>query len=102
MLIDIALDSSAVERDIMCWLQVKGRFSVKGAYLLEMGDVGGKSWQGWKRIWRLRVQQRVHVFIWMVAHDRILTNYRRWRCGLSGSSACTRCQGVTEDVLHVL
>ncbi|CAN1152491.1 Putative ribonuclease H protein At1g65750, partial [Linum perenne] len=41
-------------------------------------------------------------FIWLVAHDRILTNAERRRRHLTDIDDCQRCRGGTEDTLHVV
>jgi ribonuclease HI len=55
----------------------------------------------WHQIWRLKVPERVRAFIWMVKHDRLLTNERKHRMGL-GSDLCDFCRDCTETTIHVL
>lgn len=89
---------------MMHWLAVGGQFVVRSAYELEVlgGGLQDETWAGWSRIWQLRVQQCVKVFVWMLGHDRILTNFLRWRRGLSATSDYERCHGEREDALHVI
>ncbi|CAN1269114.1 Putative ribonuclease H protein At1g65750, partial [Linum perenne] len=55
----------------------------------------------WKTVWRWAGPSRVKHFIWLVAHDRILTNAERRRRHMATTDDCQRCRGYTEDTLHV-
>lgn len=55
----------------------------------------------WKRIWRMRVPERVRCFIWQLRFNRLLTNKYKSCMGM-GSPMCKYCKNVEEDVLHVL
>jgi hypothetical protein len=55
----------------------------------------------WHQIWRLNVPERVRAFVWMVKHDRLLTNERKHQMGL-GSDLCDFCRDCTETTIHVL
>lgn len=48
------------------------------------------------------MQQRIHVFLWLVVHDYILTNYSRWRRRLAESADCGVCNEMSDDTLHAL
>lgn len=88
-LANVRLDHGTEVRDVMYWLSDRVDFSVNLAYELSLGaSQNGHQWDGWKRLWRLRVQQRITVFLWMMAHERILTNSMRWLSGLVVSSDC--------------
>jgi hypothetical protein len=36
----------------------------------------------WKKIWKLKVPERVRMFVWWMHHERILTNFHKSRMGL--------------------
>jgi hypothetical protein len=55
----------------------------------------------WKYMWKLQVTERVKYFMWLVCHDRILTNSRRARMGLC-HAMCSFCGNVEETCLHAL
>jgi hypothetical protein len=55
----------------------------------------------WDKIWKLQVPERVRSFIWLAKHDRLLTNLRRKKMGLS-HDMCLFCGNVVESTLHVL
>lgn len=69
-------DGGGVDRFV--WLDFNGRgFSVRSAYELQQQQVVGSIWRGWKLLWRLKIQSRVRVFLWLIGQDRILTNFSR-------------------------
>lgn len=43
----------------------------------------------------------MRYFLWILAHDRLLTNYGRWR-SLADISDYQSCSGKREDVLHAI
>lgn len=102
LLANVRLDRGTDVRDEMHWLSDRADFSVTLAYELGLGTSQTGQWHGWRRIWSLHIQQRIRVFLWMMAHERILTNSVRWRRGLAANSDCWRCGGGCEDVLHVI
>lgn len=55
----------------------------------------------WKSRWGWKGPQRISVFLWIAAHNKLLTAQRRsfW---LGTTSDCPKCQGVYESVLYVL
>ncbi|CAN1126971.1 Putative ribonuclease H protein At1g65750 [Linum perenne] len=56
----------------------------------------------WKTVWRWKGPSRVKHFLWLVAHNRILTNVERQRRHLTNEAGCQRCTGLNEDTLHVI
>lgn len=62
-------------KDRMGWLDARGgKFTVKSAYMLACEEECDNIWHGWKLIWKARVQQRMRIFIWIMAHRKLLTN----------------------------
>jgi hypothetical protein len=57
--------------------------------------------KSWKDIWRLKVPKRVRAFVWIVKHNRLLTNERKHRMGL-GSDICDFCRVSKDTTLHAL
>jgi ribonuclease HI len=55
----------------------------------------------WAKIWKLNVPERVRQFIWIVKHDRLLTNSRKSKMNL-GHSMCYYCHDIVETTLHAL
>lgn len=61
--------------DLLYWNgNNKGRFSIKSALSImrqdELEPVDGC----WELIWKLSVQQRIRVFLWLSMHDRLMTD----------------------------
>lgn len=79
-----------------------GEFSISSAYDTCCNRNSAPIWGGWNVLWRLNEPQMICVFLWLVVHDRILTNYARWRRRIAESSGCGICKDVFEDSLHVL
>lgn len=59
-----------------------GEFTISSAYTLLAQTSNPPDVNLWKIIWELHVPVRICTFIWMVAHERILTNKRKARMGL--------------------
>ncbi|KAH9606007.1 hypothetical protein KSS87_009492, partial [Heliosperma pusillum] len=71
-----------------------GKFSIKSALAILKGEdapTEGNS-TAWHVIWKLPVQQRIRMLVWLAAHDRLMTNYNRvkrvLRTGLNIVLAC--------------
>lgn len=61
-----------------------------------------QAWRGWRLVWKLKEQERVKVFLWELAHGKILTNEARQRRGLASNGDCTRCALNVEDCIHLV
>lgn len=85
----LRLCCSELAKDRFGWLSPNnGMFKVKEAYGLEAGWGNAEPWRGWKFLWKVRTQQRVKVFLWLLAHDRLMTNNNIWRRNMALSAAC--------------
>jgi ribonuclease HI len=78
-----------------------GRFTVASAYQLIATNTVENVDNKWSQIWKLETIERVRVFIWQMAHDRLLTNSRLARWHLGGPD-CHSCVHFEETLLHVL
>jgi ribonuclease HI len=76
-------------------------FSVAAIYNKLCGFNRENASTTWDKIWKLQVPERVRSFIWLAKHDRLLTNLRRKKMGLS-HDMCLFCGNVVESTLHVL
>lgn len=57
------------------WMEPRsGKFSVKNAYTLANEWTEIDNWEGWKILWRMKIQHRVKVFAWIMAHEKLLMN----------------------------
>ncbi|MCH79274.1 putative non-LTR retroelement reverse transcriptase [Trifolium medium] len=88
--------------DIRAWSgSADGDFNIASAYtrLCQFSD---EEWDvGWLNIWKLQVPERVRSFIWLVRHDRLITNYRKSKMRLC-DPWCNHCVDIVEDTMHVL
>ncbi|CAN1186747.1 Putative ribonuclease H protein At1g65750 [Linum perenne] len=88
------------EDGIMWGPEPRGRFTLKTAYEI-LACTGHHTEQNiWRIVWRWAGPNRVRHFLWLVAHDKILTNAERRRQHLINVDECQRCRGCTEDSLH--
>ncbi|KAK7269712.1 hypothetical protein RIF29_22446 [Crotalaria pallida] len=81
-----------------------GLYSIADAYVW-LGSI----YKGWtvltesaNWVWKLHIPAKLQWFSWLMAHNALPTNLFRLNRGLCSSSACTRCSGGDESVLHVL
>ncbi|CAA7036500.1 unnamed protein product [Microthlaspi erraticum] len=54
------------------------------------------------RIWTVVVPERVRLFLWLVAHQVIMTNVERKRRHIGDSDVCVVCKGDFETIIHTL
>ncbi|CAN1812312.1 Putative ribonuclease H protein At1g65750 [Linum perenne] len=86
----------------MVWgLESNGRFSVKTAYymLREIEKADNDSY--WRSIWRWEELNKVRHFLWLVSHNKLMTNVECARRRLNDDSSCSVCGSQTEDLNHV-
>jgi hypothetical protein len=86
---------------LISWDREAQPFTIQRAYVLHHGEI--HAWEGdWKSLWDWKWPHRIQTFIGLVAHERILINFRRskWRVGIS--PICTRCERGDETTIHVL
>jgi hypothetical protein len=55
----------------------------------------------WNKAWKLRVLERVRSFVWLMLHERLLTNLRKSSMGL-GHAMCRFCGDTVENELHAI
>lgn len=103
MLASTAILPGAEQEDYMGWLKPRGgMFSKKSAYQLAYGWDDVIDLEGWKKLWRVHTSQRIRVFMWILAHDRLLTTRESWRRQLTSCPGYVRCGEAGEGVLHAL
>lgn len=57
--------------------------------------------EGWMMVWMLNVPERVRTFMWLLKHDRLLTNLSKSRKGM-GSAMCNLCGSSCKTTMHAL
>ncbi|WJX61000.1 hypothetical protein P8452_46145 [Trifolium repens] len=88
--------------DSLGWIGTNTRqFTVQSAYYLQRGNyipIAGN----WKSLWNWKGPHRIQTFMWIAAHERLLTNYRRSRWGNGIAPTCPACGNGDETIIHVL
>ncbi|XP_057451810.1 uncharacterized protein LOC130743585 [Lotus japonicus] len=56
----------------------------------------------WGWIWKIKVPEKVKVFLWLTLHQALPVNSNRFKCHLTHSESCSRCSSAREDCLHCL
>ncbi|GLT82219.1 hypothetical protein SLE2022_006230 [Rubroshorea leprosula] len=81
-----------------------GRFSTKSAFqLLQKQEMGGRTTaSNWSWVWKLQSSERVRMFVWLVARNKILCNQVRYNRHLTDSPNCPRCGLAAESSIHIL
>lgn len=92
----IILSTDDSLRDKAVWLDGRRTFTVKDAYKLTKTWDAADRRERWRWLWKIRIQQRVKIFFWLLAHERIPTNVERCRRHLTTDSMCVRC-GLEEE-----
>jgi hypothetical protein len=79
------------------------QFTVQSAYTLQHAIAMPLVAEGdWKTLWGWKGPHRIQTFMWLAAHERILTNARRSKWGVGISPTCSSCMREDETTLHVL
>ncbi|XP_027348307.1 uncharacterized protein LOC113859826 [Abrus precatorius] len=93
------------DNDQVFWnLEGNGKFSLRSAYSLLSNynhENLGRN-HNFNLIWDCKALPRFSVFLWKVAHGRLLTNAERFNRNMTSSSLCPRCNEAPETVIHVL
>ena len=76
--------------------------SLKSALTFIRNEDSEPSASLWRTIWRLNTPQRMRFFLWLTAHDRLMTNAHRVKRGLATDPKCKSCLQEDEDTLHIL
>lgn len=97
------IDEEAESEDQICWREESsGSFSVRSAYSIMRHDTNAPEAAKWNAIWRLKITNRIKVFLWLTRHKKLMTNSMRMRRGMTTSDGCWLCHNAREDIDHVL
>ncbi|CAN1794997.1 Putative ribonuclease H protein At1g65750 [Linum perenne] len=89
--------------DNMIWgPDPQGKFSISSAYEIITSTQNNSDETLWKRVWKWQGPNRVKHFLWLVAHNRLLTNVERKRRHMTDEDSCRLCPSTAEDSLHIL
>ncbi|CAN1797820.1 Putative ribonuclease H protein At1g65750 [Linum perenne] len=90
------------EDDLIWGPDPKGLFSIKSTYEVLSSIGKGNDGQLWKIVWNWKGPNRIRFFLWLAAHNRLLTNGERKRRHLTSDDLCNHCKAAPEDTLHTL
>lgn len=90
------------ERDVSIWGRTKnGIFTTKIAYETLVDEDRNNQQNKWKKIWELKVLERIRVFIWKVHWEGLKTKKLFSQRYLS-DPFCNYCRGKKEAINHAL
>ncbi|KAK8478817.1 hypothetical protein V6N12_020098 [Hibiscus sabdariffa] len=75
----------------------KGNFEIKSAYSSLMNSTWDDSSSLWKHIWKMRVPQRLHIFLWVVCQHKLMKNLERCHRHIGYASLCPSCDAADES-----
>jgi hypothetical protein len=52
-----------------------GTFSIASAYMMLCRFNDDERHADWQLIWKIKIPERVRCFVWLIRHDRLITNY---------------------------
>lgn len=88
--------------DSVYWSETAtGKFLVNSAFQLLQGGSRAPSLGEWRWIWRIPCIEKLRTFLWLILHDRLLTNFSRFHRHMAASPDCPRCVGVEETLSHL-
>ncbi|CAI0543162.1 unnamed protein product [Linum tenue] len=88
--------------DTTIWgLEHDGRFRLKSAYLPAANEIDMTDDQGWKELWKWSGPSIVKHFLWLVMHNRLLTNQERTIRKLTNDGSCKACNDGLETIEHI-
>ncbi|CAN1825159.1 Putative ribonuclease H protein At1g65750 [Linum perenne] len=96
---------ASLGQDAPVWgLEGSGIYSVKTGYLLIHGVKGGSEMERkrWKLIRNWAGPNKIRHFMWLVNHNRLMTNKERNRRHLSSNRDYWCCVGTEESIDHAL
>jgi hypothetical protein len=78
-----------------------GQFTISAAYHLLIGTSTQNMEKKWNQIWKIDSIERIKVFIWQMAHDRLMTKsiLAKWQIG---NALCHNCIQFEETTMHVV
>lgn len=101
--IPIPLDAQ-VDDELFWGASTTGSFTVRSAYdILRDVDFSADRDSGkWNWIWQLPSSEKIKHFIWLIVHNRLLTNLSRFSRHMGITPLCQQCGTEEESVLHLL
>jgi hypothetical protein len=89
--------------DILRWgHSTTGTFNIQEAYHLRAGHKSLLREEVWGKIWEAKSWPKINTFLWLVAHNNILTWDNLRKRGFIGPSWCQLCGSEEETQNHLL
>lgn len=89
--------------DTIAWAgNANGQFSIGSTSSLLMNYSTRSPNPLWNTIWRLEAPERVRTFIWLVGHNKILSNKLSASRGIMDDASCKVCGALLESLLHII
>ncbi|CAN1162974.1 Putative ribonuclease H protein At1g65750 [Linum perenne] len=89
--------------DTWIWgLECNGKFLIRSAYEIVVRPSNPRPEAAWDLVWRWEGPSRIQHFLWLVGHEKLLTNLERKRRHISNDSSCPCCEHPEESILHIL
>lgn len=97
------LDMSMKKHNGYYWnREASGKFSITSTFSLITNRASNVQDLTWKRLWKLKVPNKMVMLLWLVQHKRLMCNAERVRKGIASDDRCSVCHKTTEDVEHVV
>lgn len=77
-------------------------FSVRSTYDIAARHSKTPKATKWNAIWKLKIPSRIKMFLWLVRHEKIMTNNLRVKRGFVFCDKRLLCNETIEDTDHVL
>jgi ribonuclease HI len=79
-----------------------GYLTVKNAYLALLSTQNLSIFKGWRKsLWKWDMQQKIKLFLWLAAENKILTWENLQQRGWVGPGRCQLCKKDTENTTHL-
>ncbi|KAL2927766.1 hypothetical protein RDABS01_007218 [Bienertia sinuspersici] len=83
--------------DLVYWKgSTHRKFSIKYALKIIRNEESPSSNNQWELVWRAPAQQRIRAFMWLLMHDRLVSNANRVKRRISDDPGCPRCDGAAK------
>ncbi|KAL8170236.1 hypothetical protein V2J09_022040 [Rumex salicifolius] len=100
----IVVQPGVAPPDSLTWSFSKdGMYTVSSAYVGLTDFNRGQSDVGdiFRVLWRIKVLERIRMFLWLGVHGRLMTNAVRFRRHLTSDPRCAVCSDGEETLLHL-
>ncbi|CAN1845039.1 Putative ribonuclease H protein At1g65750 [Linum perenne] len=88
--------------DVCIWGGTRnGEFSIKTTYSLILNEEEHTDRENWRMLWNWKGPNRIRFFLWILGHDRLLSNAERLRRHLTSDGGCIRCAHGCESTSHI-